>query len=124
MSKKTLSIMFVGGCVALALIFLLLRESPQEQPSKAELPLFTQSSPVVPNTNTLLHRYHPSRDPKSSKDAARTYYARREKMIREFHGDGQIDKPLARLKSGRGTESELITSLGAVRRHETIEALP
>jgi HEAT repeat protein len=124
MSKKTLSIMLVAGFVALALILLLLRESPREQPIQAELPQVTRSSPPVPITKNLLHRYDPSRDPKASPDAARNYYARREKMIREFHGDGQIEKPLARLKSGRGTESELITALGAVRRHETTKALP
>lgn len=124
MSKKTLFIMFVGGCVALTLLFLLLRESPREQPTKTELQQVTRSSPAVPDAKSILHRYDTSRDPKTSPDAARGYYARREAMIRTFHGDGQIDKPLARVKSGRGTVSELLTALGAIQRHETTEALP
>jgi len=124
MSKKTLSFMLVAVCAALALVLILLRESPREEPFKKELPQITLSSPVVPSAKNLLHRHDTSRDPKASLEAARDYYARREAMIRTFHGDGQIDKPLARVKSGQGTVSELLTALGAIRRHETVEALP
>jgi len=124
MSKKTPFIMLVGGCAVLALLILLLRESPREQSTKTELPQLTRSSPAVPNARNLLHRYDPSRDPNASHEAARNYYARRESMIRLFHGDRQIDKPLARLKSAQGTVPELLSALGAIRRHETIEGVP
>lgn len=83
-----------------------------------------RSAPPKLDAKRPLHRYDPSRDPRASPSAARDYYARREAMIRTFHGDGQIDKPLARVKSGRGTRSELITALGAIQRHETVQALP
>jgi len=120
MSKKTLSIMFVGGCVALTLLFLLLRESPREQPTKKELPQVTRSSPAVPNEKSNLHRYDTSRDPKTSPDAAHDYYARREAMIRIFHGDAQIENTLKGLRSGK----DLMRWLGRVQTHEIIEALP
>lgn len=124
MSKKTLSIMIVGGCAALALVFLLLRKSPQVRPAELDLAQAIRKAPSVPRATGVLHRFDASLNPQASPEAARDYYARREKMIREFHGDGQIDKPLARLKSGQGTVSELLTALGAIRRHETIEAVP
>ena len=120
MSKKTLSIMFVGGCVALTLLFLLLRESPREQPTKKELPQVTRSSPAVTNEKSNLHRYDTSRDPKTSPDAAHDYYARREAMIRIFHGDAQIENTLKGLRSGK----DLMRWLGRVQTHEIIEALP
>lgn len=120
MSKKTLSIMFVAGCVALTLLFLLLRESPREQTTKTELPQITRSSPAVSNAKSILHRHDSSRDPKTSTDAARDYYARREAMIRIFHGDAQIENTLKGLQSGK----DLMRWLGRVQTHEIIEALP
>lgn len=115
--------MLVAVCAALALALFLPRESPQVEPSKKQSLQITRSSPVAPN-GTLLLRYNKSSDPKASAEAARDYYAQRGSMIRTFHGDGQIDKPLARVRSGQGTVSELLTALGAIRRHEIIEALP
>lgn len=45
-------------------------------------------------------------------------------MFREYRGGGQVDRPLAVVKSGQGSVSEIVTALGAVRRHEIIKALP
>ena len=124
MSKKTFFILLVGSSAVLALVLLLQRESPSEVSIKKELSQVTRSSPAVPDARNSLQRYDPSRDPEASPDAAREYYARREAMIRTFHGDGQIDKPRSIVKSGQGTVSELITALGAIQRHETVAALP
>jgi HEAT repeat protein len=124
MSKKNLSIIAVGGC-ALLFVFLALRNSPPVSPSGPQSSEKTALAELpVSKEQGSFHRYDTARDPKSSTEAARSYYERREKMFREYHGDGRIDRPLAVVKSGQGTVSEVVTALGAIRRHETITALP
>ena len=59
-----------------------------------------------------------------SAEAAAIYYQRREQMIREQHGDGQIEKPLKVLEARTGTKSELITAIGSVTRNGSVRAIP
>lgn len=67
-----------------------------------------------------LFRYDPLKDPRLSADAAAIYYQRRERMIRSYHGDAQIDNVLKGLKSGK----DLLKWLGRVQSHEVAGALP
>lgn len=124
MSKKKISIIACGG-FALLLVYLALRNSLPVSPSVSQSAARTAlaGSPTS-KEQTAFRRYEAARDPKSSPEAARSYYERREKMFREYYGDARIDRPLAVVKSGQGTVSEIVTALGAVRRHETITALP
>lgn len=124
MSKKNISIIAGGGC-ALLLVFLALRNSPPVSLSDPQSSAKTALAKLPASKEQgSFHRYDPARDPKSSTEAARSYYEQREKMFREYRGDGRIDRPLAVVKSGQGTVSEIVTALGSVRRHETIRALP
>lgn len=59
-------------------------------------------------------------DPRNSSEAAKLYYARREQLIRSFHGDEQVDHVMKNLKSG----NNLIRWIGKARRQEQIEAVP
>ncbi|MEK0438457.1 MAG: hypothetical protein RL639_89 [Verrucomicrobiota bacterium] len=59
-----------------------------------------------------------------SAEAAAIYYQRREQMIREQHGDGQIEKPLKVLEVRTGTKSDLITAIGSVTRNGSVRAIP
>lgn len=124
MNKKNASIIAGGGCVLL-LVFLALRNPPPVSPSGPQSSAKTAFAELPASKEQgSFHRYDPARDPHSSTEAARSYYEQREKMFREYHGDGRIDRPLAVVKSGEGTVSEIVTALGAIRRHETITALP
>lgn len=124
MNKKTLSIFILGSIAAIALGLWLLREFPQETKINTKPPRTRPTAHRTPSESGLKFRYDPSLNPMTSVDAANDYYARREAMIRNFHGNEQIEKPLARVIAGNGTISELLTALGAIRRHETIEAVP
>ncbi len=59
-----------------------------------------------------------------SAEASAIYYQRREQMIREQHGDGQIEKPLKVLEGRTGTKSDLITAIGSVTRNGSVRAIP
>jgi HEAT repeat protein len=59
-----------------------------------------------------------------SAEAAAIYYQRREQMIREQHGDGQIEKPLKVLEGRTGSKSDLITAIGSVTRNGSVRAIP
>lgn len=125
MNKKVISIIFTGCCIAVVLVTLTIRKSLQfTTEGRPDLERAISTQPFTLKVTGVLHRYDPARDPKTSPDAARDYYYRRKEMIRAFRGDRQTDEPLARVKSGQGTESEIITALGSVRRYEIIEALP
>ena len=69
-------------------------------------------------------RYDPALDPRSSPQAAQNYYARREQMIIGFRGDRRIEDAVARVKSGQGTISELVTALGTIQGYEIARAVP
>jgi len=45
-------------------------------------------------------------------------------MIREQHGDGQIEKPLKVLEGRTGSKSDLITAIGSVTRNGSVRAIP
>ncbi len=124
MNTKNLSIIAGVGC-ALLLVFLAPRNSPPISPAveKSSAKTALAELPASKEQGSF-HRYNPARNPKSSTEAARSYYEQREKMFREYHGDGRIDRPLAVVKSGQGTLSDLLNALDAIRRHETITALP
>lgn len=125
MNKKNVSIIAGGTSCALLLVFLALRNPPPISPSGPQSSAKTTLAELPTSKEQgSFHRYAPARDPKSSTEAARFYYEQREKMFREYYGDGRIDRPLTVVKSGQGTVSEIVTALGAIRRHETISALP
>lgn len=69
-------------------------------------------------------RYDPLKDPRLSENAAAIYYQHRERMIRAYHGDGQIDKPIEVLRKGTGSRTELLTAMDVVQRQETVTAIP
>jgi len=71
-------------------------------------------------TSVAILRYKLQMNPAYSKEAANAYYARREAIIRGFHGNAQIDKVMENLKSGR----DLIRWIGKAQRQEMIQALP
>jgi hypothetical protein len=120
MSKKTYLIILVGICVALTGALLWQCESRRDQPNKVWLSPVPRFAPSVSITKDRLHRYDASRDPKLFPSAARDYYARRESMIRTFHGNAQIENTLKGLQGGK----DLLRWLGRVQTHEIIEALP
>ncbi len=88
---------------------------PQTSQAKGQL---SQSSKPAPL------RYDPLKDPRMSAEASAIYYQRREQMIREQHGDGQIEKPLKVLEGRTGTKSDLITAIGSVTRNGSVRAIP
>ncbi len=124
MNKKRISII-VCGTFALLLCTWALQNKDATSPSMSQ-----QADPPVRAGATStkgknsIHRYDATRDPKSSPEAAKDYYEQREKKFRDYRGDERIDRPLAIVRSGRGTLSELLNALNAVRRHDTIRALP
>ncbi len=71
-------------------------------------------------TKVAVLRYKPQMNPAYSKEAANAYYARRESLIRGFHGDDLIDKVMENLKSGK----DLIRWVGKAQRQEMAKALP
>jgi HEAT repeat protein len=70
--------------------------------------------------NSAILRYKLESDPVFSRRAAEAYYARREELIRGFHGDAQIDSVIPNIKSGEN----LIRWIGKAQRQETIQAIP
>jgi HEAT repeat protein len=91
--------------------------SHKPQTSQAKGQLSQSSKPA-------LLRYDPLKDPRMSAEASAIYYQRREQMIREQHGDGQIEKPLKVLEGRTGTKSDLITAIGSVTRNGSVRAIP
>jgi HEAT repeat protein len=79
---------------------------------------------LSPSSKPALLRYDPLKDPRMSAEASAIYYQRREQMIREQHGDGQIEKPLKVLEGRTGTKSDLITAIGSVTRNGSVRAIP
>ena len=118
---------WIGG-LAGAIVLLLLWFPYKDPRSQHELKQtdepqkVRQTLPTKPSESLL--KYDPLKDPRSGGVAADEYYSRRDQMIREVHGDGQIDKPLSILKTAEGSRSELVSALGSVTRHETVDALP
>ena len=118
---------WIGG-LAGAIVLLLLWFPYKDPRSQHELKQtdepqkVRQTLPTKPSESLL--KYDPLKDPRSGGVAADEYYSRRDQMIREVHGDGQIDKPLAVLKSGKGSVSDLLNALGRVKNHEMIQATP
>jgi hypothetical protein len=124
MSRKVISIIVCGACV-MFLIFLAPQNSPPVSSLGSQNPATTvQLGATTPKAEGSFRRYDATRDPKFSPEAARLYYEECERMFREYRGGGQVDRPLAVVKSGQGSVSEIVTALGAVRRHEIIKALP
>lgn len=70
--------------------------------------------------NSAILRYKLESDPAFSRRAAEAYYARREELIRGFHGDAQIDSVIPNIKSGEN----LIRWIGKAQRQEMIQAIP
>jgi HEAT repeat protein len=87
------------------------------RPPDTELPHRPQSTDVA---SVAVLRFKPQMHPAYSKEAANAYYARRESLIRGFHGNAQIDKVMENLKSGRDS----IRWIGKAQRQEMIQALP
>jgi HEAT repeat protein len=112
-----------GAIVSLLVWSIYDKPDAQHDAKQTEAPQIVRQTPPAKPLGSLL-KYDPLKDPRFGGIAADNYYKRRDSMIREVHGDGQIDKPLAVLKSGNGSRSELVSALGSVTRHETMSSLP
>jgi hypothetical protein len=107
--------------IVLTLIALIWRETGAklDSPKAAETrPLHQSQNSGVTSVGIL--RYKPQMNPAYSKEAANAYYARRESLIRSFHGNDLIDKVMENLKSG----DDLISWMGMAQRQEMVNALP
>jgi HEAT repeat protein len=65
-------------------------------------------------------RYAPENDPAHSKEAADAYHARREALIRGFHGDAQIDRVMENLRNG----NNLPRWISMAQEQELVQAIP
>lgn len=122
MIKKTLQILLAGCLVTLALATWLYYERSPKSKIESSQSIQTQTQDLSSNVFRL--RYDKSRDPKSSPEAARDYYARGRSLIREFYGSHVLDKPLHILKATKASRSDLLSAMSDVRRHEIIEGIP
>jgi hypothetical protein len=75
---------------------------------------------AAPVRGSTVLRYKTQMDPRCSNEAAQAYYDRREKSIRGFYGNGQVDRVMANLKSGKN----LLRWMSMAQQQEMIQALP
>lgn len=107
--------------IVLTLMALIWRETGArlDSPKAAEMrPLHQSRKSGVTSVGIL--RYKPQMNPAYSKEAANAYYARRESLIRSFHGNDLIDKVMENLKSG----ANLLRWISMAQRQEMVNALP
>ena len=120
MTRKNITL-----AASLAVFIILINLIWQEIRVKLDSPKAAEMRPLhQPQTNGVTSvavlRYKPQMNPNYSKEAANAYYARRESLIRDFHGNDQIDKVMENLKSGEN----LISWMGMAQRQEMIQAIP
>jgi hypothetical protein len=120
MRKKHITIM-----ASLLILFALITLIWQETGVQLDAPKAAETRPRPQPTNhdatvSAMVRYKPQMNPAYSKEAANAYYARRESLIRSFHGNDLIDKVMENLKSG----DDLIGWMGMAQRQEMVNAVP
>lgn len=121
MNKKFISVVILGSISITSFLFWLTNRPLKEAVYSREK---YKNSPMLGKYGNrkriFLQRYDAVKNPKTSASAAHNYYIKREALIREFHGDGQIDNALSGLQGNK----DLIMWIGTIQRQEMPEGLP
>ena len=121
MNKKLIPLAFLAGFLTLIALFLAMTRPVEDPvPSREQHQTSRRIANHKNGKSILLQRYDPMKNPRTSASAAHDYYAKRKALIREFHGDGQIDNALA----GLNGDKDLVMWIGTIQRQEMLEGLP
>lgn len=121
MNKKFVSVVILGSISITAFLFWLtnrpLKEAVHSREKYKNPPMLGKYGN---RKSIFLQRYDAVKNPKISASAAHNYYIKRKALIREFHGDGQIDNALIGIQGNK----DLIMWIGTIQRQEMPEGLP